>query len=144
LKLLLDTSFLLELKRGRVAAQRALLELTERASDVGISALTAYELYVGAFYRYLKRGDLSELAWLEELLGWITVYPVDRSAAEVAARVKAEAAAKGLQLPDVDLLIAASAGPGTTLLTFDSDHRASMELLRKYGIEVAYLEKGEG
>jgi hypothetical protein len=49
-----------------------------------------------------------------------------------------------LQLPDVDLLIAASAGPGTTLLTFDSDHRASMELLRKYGIEVAYLEKGEG
>ena len=79
----------------------------------------------GVFHRYLRQGNLSELAWLEELLGWVTVYPVDEGAAEVAARVKAEAAAKDLQLPNVDLPIAASADPGTIPLTFDSDDARS-------------------
>lgn len=144
MKLLLDTSFLLELRRGSATAQRVLLERAERASDLGVSALSVYELYVGALYRYLKRGDISELAWLEGLLGWVTVYPVDGRVAEAAARVKAEAMVRGLQLPDIDLLIALSAGPGTVLLTLDSDHEAAGELLSKHGVEVVRLGKSGG
>lgn len=141
MKLLLDTSFILELRKGNNAAEDKLRELSYGASDVGVSVLTLYELYVGAFLCFTKRRDTSELAWLESLLGWVTVYPLTRSTVEAAARVKAEAASKGLQLPDLDILIATSAGSGTLLLTFDNDHEAARQYLSRYGVEVVYLEK---
>lgn len=141
MKLLLDTSFIIELRRGNAAAEDKLRELAASASDVGISILSLYELYLGAFLHYARRGSASELAWLESLLSWVTVYPVTRDSAEAAARVKAEAASRGQQLPDIDLLIATSAGPSSTLLTFDSDHKAAEAYLSRHGVKVVYLEK---
>jgi predicted nucleic acid-binding protein len=144
LKLLLDTSFLLELRRGNAIAREELRRRSEHASNIGVSALSVYELYLGAFLYYLKRRDASELAWLESVLGWLAVYPIDSEVAEVAARVKAEASVKGLQIPEIDLLIAASAGPDTVLLTFDGDHLAARELLSRYGVDVIHLGGKEG
>jgi len=93
---LLNTSFLLELRRGSASARHALLELAERTTDLGCLSFSVCELCGGAFYRYLKWDDTSGLAWLEDLLGWVTACSVDKSTAEVAARVKAEAVARGL------------------------------------------------
>jgi len=141
LKLLLDTSFILELRRGSGAAESKLRELADSASDVGVSVLSVYDLYLGASLYFLKTGSTAELAWLESFLSWVSVYPLSRSSAEVAARVKAEAMLKGLQIPDLDLLIATSAGPDTLLLTFDKDHEGARQHLSRYGVEVVYLGK---
>ncbi|MEM1523446.1 MAG: type II toxin-antitoxin system VapC family toxin [Thermofilaceae archaeon] len=141
MKLLLDTSFIIELRRGSKTAESKLRELADIASDVGISALSLYELHLGASLYFLRTGSTSELAWLESFLSWVSVYPVTRSSAEAAARIKAEAMTKGLNLPDIDLLIATSAGPGTLLLTFDSDHEAARQYLSRYDVKVVYLEK---
>jgi len=141
LKIVFDTSFLLEIRRGNIIAQEEFKKSIENASDIGISIITLYELYLGAFLYYLRRHDPSELDWLENILGWLTIYPVNTKAAEVAAKIKAESSLKGLNISDSDILIATSAGPGTTLLTFDSDHESIKDILSLYNITVIYLEK---
>jgi predicted nucleic acid-binding protein len=50
LKVILDTSFLIELKKGNKKAVEALEERKEECEDIIVSSLTVYELLVGANY----------------------------------------------------------------------------------------------
>jgi len=60
LKILLDTSFLIELKRGNKKAVDALESRKGECEDVVVSSLTVYELLVGANYVWKKHGDARE------------------------------------------------------------------------------------
>ncbi len=141
MKLLLDTSFILELKKGNQKAREALLQERDGASDVVMSVLSLYELYIGALYVWLKKGSMRELVWLEELLKWVSLCSPDRQTIEIASKIQARAMLDGKKFPDMDLLIAVSAGSHTTLLTADRDHLEMSKYLKEYGVEVRYVEK---
>jgi len=138
LKLILDTSFLIALKRGDKAARRLLEERRGRAEDIGISRLSQYELLVGALYMVKKYGDVRELAWINEALRWLTIYEVEKDVIETAARVKSESILKGEDLPDLDLLIALSGKENSELLTLDEDQIKMAKYLAKYKIIVSH------
>lgn len=60
MKLILDTSFLIELKKGNEKAIKALEEKKDKCEDIVVSSLTVYELLVGASYIWKKHGDVRE------------------------------------------------------------------------------------
>ncbi len=143
MKLILDTSFILELRRGNNKAKEILRKESKEAEDILISPLSKYELLVGAYYLWLKKGDMRERLWINDLLAWLTINELDEEAIKRAAEVKAEALLKGLSLPDMDLLIALSTNPPAKLLTFDEDHEKMKELLSKRGIDVIFLSQSK-
>ena len=140
MNLLLDTSFLLELRRGSSKAAESLRRAAEGAGDLLISVLTEYELLVGAYHVLRARGDSGELVWLQRILRWVSVVPLTRRAVDLAARVRARAEERGVGVPDLDLLIACSPDPPARLLTCDSDHQRISDLLAGEGIEVVFVE----
>ncbi|RLE83610.1 MAG: hypothetical protein DRJ39_04585 [Thermoprotei archaeon] len=139
MKLLLDTSFILELKKKNEMAIDALRRESEEAEDILVSSLTEYELLVGAYYLWLKKRDAGEKIWLDNLLTWLTVRELDERAIKRAAEIRAEALMEGVVLPDMDLLIAVTAEPPAKLLTFDEDHEKMKNLLEKKGVKVLFL-----
>ena len=136
MKLLLDTSFILELKKKNEMAIDALRRESEEAEDILISSLTEYELLVGAYYLWLKKRDAGEKIWLDNLLTWLTVRELDERAIKRAAEIRAKALMEDVVLPDMDLLIAE---PPAKLLTFDEDHEKMKNLLEKKGVKVLFL-----
>ncbi len=56
MNLLLDTSFLLELRRGSSKAAESLRRAAEGAGGLLISVLTEYELLAGAYHALRARG----------------------------------------------------------------------------------------
>ncbi|RLE69897.1 MAG: hypothetical protein DRJ37_07325 [Thermoprotei archaeon] len=140
MKLLLDTSFILELKKKNKRAIETLRREVENAEDVIISQLTKYELMVGVYYLWLKNRNIKERIWLDDFLKWVTIAHLSDEAIERAAKIKAKALTNGASLPDMDLLIAVSEDPPVKLLTFDEDHENMKQLLEEIGIAVEYLK----
>ena len=136
MRLILDTSLLVGLRRGDAKAQRALTERRDKADEVGISRLTEYELLLGANFLWKKYNDARESAWLDEALDWLTIYEVDGEVVRRAAEIQAEALTKGKPLPEMDLLVALSAKSGSELLTFDHDQLKMREMLKAQGVTV--------
>lgn len=136
MRLLLDTSFLIALKKGDLKARKILESLRDKVEDVGISRLTQYELMVGAFYLWRKYGDARELTWLDELLKWLTIYEVDDEVVRLASKIKAETILKGEIVYDIDLIIAVSGKSGSALLTVDNDQLKLKNNLESIGITV--------
>ena len=141
MKLLLDTSFIVEIKRGNDRAIKILQREAKNAQDIVISILTKYELLIGVYYLIIKEKNFGEKIWLDEFLKWVRVVEITDSVIEKAAKIKAKARLKGLELPDMDLLIAVSLEPPVKLLTSDEDHQEMQEFLKEEGIEVLYIEK---
>ncbi|MCD6348258.1 MAG: type II toxin-antitoxin system VapC family toxin [Candidatus Korarchaeota archaeon] len=139
MRLLLDTSFLLELRKGNEEAEKSLREESKDASDIGISVLTLYELLVGSHYVWMRRKDPRERIWLDNLLKWLTIYELREEVVRRAAEAKAEAMLEGMGLPDMDLLIALTVDGPAKLLTCDEDHKAMAYLLKKRDIQVVYI-----
>ncbi|MEM4006564.1 MAG: type II toxin-antitoxin system VapC family toxin [Nitrososphaerota archaeon] len=110
MKLLINTSFLIALRKGDLKARKTLESLKDKIEDIGISRLTEYELMVGAFYLWKKYGDARELAWLNEVLKWLTIYEVDEEVIKLDSKIKSEALLNGERetIYDIDLLIAVS------------------------------------
>ena len=136
MKLLLDTSFLIELKRENKNALRALEERKEACEDLMVSEITIYELTVGAKFVWKKHGDAKELIKIREMLKALTRVPVDEEVVERASEVKSSLMLKGIDVPDIDILIASS-DPECEILTFDRD----FERLKEVGIKVTVLDK---
>lgn len=136
MRLLLDTSFLVALKRGDPKARKILESMKDKAEDIGISRLTEYELMVGAFYLWKKYGDAREFAWLDEALKWLTIYEIDSETVRLASQIRAESMLNGVALHDTDLLIAVCGKTGSSLLTFDEDQLKLKGYLEKIGITI--------
>ncbi|MGQ9469861.1 MAG: type II toxin-antitoxin system VapC family toxin [Nitrososphaerales archaeon] len=139
MRLLLDTSFLIALRKGDHKVAEVFEAKKGEAEDVGISRLSQYELLVGASYLWKKHGDVREYLWMEETLRWLTIYELDGDVVRMAAEAKCEALLRGEDVPDMDLLIALSAKAGSELLTLDEDHARLKGYLNEKGVRVTYL-----
>ena len=136
MKVLLDTSFIIELKRGNIEAKKALEERKEKCEDILISSLSVYELLVGARYIWKKYGDMREFVKIQDILEFLTEIPVDYNVVKRASELKAELMTKGSHAPDIDILIACS-DENAEILTFDRD----FEVLKDAGLNVTLLDK---
>ncbi|MCF8884333.1 MAG: type II toxin-antitoxin system VapC family toxin [Aigarchaeota archaeon] len=112
--------------------------LKDKIEDIGISRLTEYELMVGAFYLWKKYGNARELAWLDEVLKWLTIYEVDEEVIKLASKIKSEALLNGERetIYDIDLLIAVSGKSGSALLTLDKNQFKLKNYLENIGITI--------
>ncbi|MCS7122117.1 MAG: type II toxin-antitoxin system VapC family toxin [Archaeoglobaceae archaeon] len=134
MKILLDTSFLIELKKGNEKAVKVLKELSEKCEDLLVSTLTVYELLSGANYLWKKFGNARDLLIIQEMLKSLTIVPFEFENARKASEVRAELMLRGLNVPDVDVLIACS--EDAKILTFDKDFTP----LKDLGFDVLILD----
>jgi predicted nucleic acid-binding protein len=137
LRLILDTSVVIALRRGDPAVLNAMAQRRDRAEEVGISRLTEYELLLGAEFLWKKYGDAREMTWLKDALDWVAVYEVDGEVVRDAAEAQTDALGNGRPVPEMDLLVALSAKSGSELLTLDEDQLAMSESLNSKGVAVA-------
>jgi predicted nucleic acid-binding protein len=137
LRLVVDTSVLIGLRNGDAAVRRALEERRHSADEVGMSRLTQYELLLGAEFLWKKYGDAREVAWLDGISDWLSVYEADAEVVKTAAAVQAEALLGGSPVPDMDVFIAVSGKAGSELLTTDEDQLAMKDALESRGITVS-------
>ncbi len=133
MKVILDTSFLIELKRGNKKAVEALKKRKDKCEDIIVSMLTVYELFVGANYIWKKHGNAKEMIIIDDMLKSLTVVPVDLDVVKKASSVKAELMLRGMDVPDLDILIACS--DDAEILTFDKDFNPLKEL----GFKITFL-----
>lgn len=97
---LLDTSFLIEVERGRARIPDA--------EDLGIATITASELLHGV-HRSDEAHRPARLAFVEWILGSIPSYPFSLQVARVHSRMWAERQAAGKPLGAHDLIVASTA-----------------------------------
>jgi len=135
LKIILDTSFLIEIKKGNKMAVDALEERKEECEDIIVSSLTVYELLVGANYVWKKHGNAKEMMIIKDMLKPLTVVPVVLDVVKSASSVKAELMLRGMEVPDLDILIACS-DEDAEILTFDKD----LNPLKELGFKITVLE----
>lgn len=135
MKILLDTSFLIELKKGNKNALNILIDRKKKAQDVLVSSLTIYELLSGAHYILKKHDDIKELKQIQEMLQNLTEAVIDIKVIWKAAELKAELLLSGTPVPDIDIIIACS--DEAEILTYDSDFGR----LTDFGFKVTVLEK---
>ena len=134
MKLILDTSFLIELKKGNKKAVAALEERKDKCEDLIVSSLTIYELLVGAYYIFKKYGDVREIARIQDMMKFLTVVPVDLEVVKRSSEVKSELMIRGKDIPDIDILIACT-DKDAEILTFDDDFKH----LKNLGFKVTIL-----
>jgi predicted nucleic acid-binding protein len=104
---LFDTDAVSELlRREPLAAYVAWLRTIPREEQF-ISAVTAGELYHGAYRSAARDRHLMNIE--ERVLPAVTVLPFDAAVAKVFGRVRAELEVAGTRLDDADLQIAATA-----------------------------------
>lgn len=111
----LDTTFLIDLRKGSPEALIKARELEESGEPKCVTSPAAAEMLVGAF-----RAGGAQLERTRSLLGSLIFLDADMEACEEAGRLGAELLARGTPVSAVDLLIAAiSKRHGQTLITRD-------------------------
>ena len=138
MKLLLDTSFLIQLMKKNSKAIRILDEKKKSADDAVISSLSIYELLVGAQIIHQKHQSMTEFRKVENILRFLTEKPVNSKVSWKAAEIRAKLQMDGKAVPDIDLLIACS-DEDAEILTFDKD----FEPLSGIGFNLVILEPPE-
>lgn len=122
MRLLLDTSVLIDALRGRGAGERLRGLRTSGASTPWICAINVEELYRGV--------REAEEAALRRFLGGFRLAPLGREEAELAGRWRRDLARGGVTLGQADCMIAAAAvGIGARLATGNPKHFPMPELV---------------
>ena len=85
--------------------------IREAVGDVAIviSSLTVAELAHGIYRAKTPERSRQRRQFLDELMAHVSVHPITGATAEIIARIGAEQAAKGVNLPLADLIIGACA-----------------------------------
>ena len=109
-------------------------ERKEECEDLVVSSLTVYELFTGANYVWRKYGNAREMMVVKDMLKALTIVPVDTDVAKRASEVKAGLMLKGMNIPDLNILIACS-DTDSEILTFDRD----FEPIKEIGFKVTLL-----
>jgi tRNA(fMet)-specific endonuclease VapC len=111
LGIVLDSSILIAAERRKRTAAQVIEDVVQKVGAVPVilSALTVAEVGHG-----ICRANTAEIrtrrrAFLDELKATIPVHSITETTAEIIARVGGEQAAKGINLPSVDLIIGACA-----------------------------------
>ena len=79
------------------------------AVPIILSSLTVAEIGHGIYRANTPEIRERRRAFLDELKATIPIHPITEATAEIIARVGGEQAAKGINLPFIDLIIAAGA-----------------------------------
>ncbi len=103
---ILDTSFLVDLLRGRGEAQELLAELEEKSAPIFTTPITALELYRGA---HLSKDPEKNLGVVEKVLASLLVLPLNEEACMVFGALSARLRSDGKKIGEFDEVIAAIA-----------------------------------
>ena len=110
---LLDTDPCIGILRQRSGMVERLRQLAP--TDCAISMVSVYQLYCGV---EKVQAPLKERQKVERFISTIIEVPLDRTAAETAARIRADLERQGMSIGPYDLLIAGQAvASGLTLVT---------------------------
>ena len=122
---MLDTNVIIKYLAGDESAK----QLIDNASDISVSVIVVGELQYGA--QKSSRTE-SNLALFKNFLSCFTIIPVDENIAAMYGEVKEQLRSKGVNIPENDVWIAATAkSRQCKLLTYDT-HFKSVD-----GLEVA-------
>jgi tRNA(fMet)-specific endonuclease VapC len=124
MRILLDTSVLIDVLRRRRGRPQWLGQLLRDGHTVSTSALNLAEVYAG-----MRRG---EEARTKEFLNSLTCYEVTADIAEIGGRIKHQWAQRGRTLTLVDALIAAVALENDLPLATDNRKDFPMPALKQY------------
>jgi len=125
---LVDSDWLIDATAGRLSAVRTLDHLSD--DGLAVSIIAVAEVYEGAFG--LSDPDAA-LAYFREFLSSYTMLPLTDPIIERFARARAALRQQGQMIPDMDLLIAATAiYHDLTLLTRNIRHFEHIPSLRLY------------
>ena len=123
-RLLLDTTVLIDVLRGRAAAAR-LREMRSIDEPPYVCAINVEELWRGL------REDEADAA--RRLIGACRIAPLGRPEGEIAGRWRASFTARGVTLAQADCLIAAAAlGVGARIATGNPRHFPMDELVLEH------------
>ena len=105
-RVLLDTSFLIDLMNGDSAAVEKSLELERNLIQQRLSSMTLFELYYG-----VARSEQSadERQKIEAVLASKPIHPADTAVMRKAGRLSGELMNDGAPVGDGDIIIAATA-----------------------------------
>lgn len=103
---ILDTSFLVDLIRGRKEAQDMLSELEANRAPFFVTPITVLELYRGA---HLSRNPKKNLEVVKEILASLLVLPLDDEACQVFGALSARLKSEGKRIGEFDEVIASIA-----------------------------------
>lgn len=114
---LLDTDTCIGVLRQKPAMIQRLKQLAP--TDCGVSMVTTYELHCGVEKAKDPAGERQKV---QRFISAIIELPLDRAAAEAAARIRADLERQGQVIGPYDLLIAGQAlASGLTLVTNNRD-----------------------
>lgn len=119
----LETTFVIDILRGRPEAKELLEELLAEDEFLTVSAPTVMEIVTGAG---LGR-SASELDAVQKFLSSVAVLPLDQESAISAGETNAHLILSGDTVPPMDIMIAAIAKHhGQTLVTKNVKHFSRM------------------
>ena len=111
LGLVLDSSVLIAAERRKQTPAQIIEDVVKKVGAVPIilSSLTVAEIGHGIYRANTPEIRERRRAFLDELKATIPIHPITEATAEIIARVGGGQAAKGINLPFIDLIIAAGA-----------------------------------
>src|SRR2546427_2155431 len=111
LGLVLDSSVLIAAERRKQTPAQIIEDVVKKVGAVPIilSSLTVAEIGHGIYRANTPEIRERRRAFLDELKATIPIHPITEATAEIIARVGGEQAAKGINLPFIDLMIGARA-----------------------------------
>ena len=123
--LILDSSVVIAAERRGDTVERLIQRIVDTTGDqeAALSAVGVTELVHGIFRAQTAEQKGRREAFVEELLGALTVYPFTTEAARVAGKLDGEQQSRGIVIPFGDLLIAATAlSLGYSVVTVNLRH----------------------
>ncbi len=130
--MLFDTSIIVNILRDRNYWENLKPKLED--SRITVSALTAYELYKGAYKQHAKHGRLNELEVVDRFVATCTIVPIDQKIARIAGSLFSKLEKEGVRASEADLIISATAiCLNEKICTADEDY---LEIARRSELKV--------
>jgi len=112
--LVLDSSVLVAAERAKLTTPEVLRNIRATAevgdAPIVISVMTVAELAHGIYRANTPERRERRRQFVDELKTHVPIHPITEATAEIIARVGGEQAAKGINLPFIDLMIGARFG----------------------------------
>ena len=127
-KIFVDSNYVIDYLRGRAYTKDLIEKIKHKELEAHISAVTVFELHVGALLSNDPRKRFEEI---ELLLNWVKVVDIDKEIMYIAAKIHVDLRRRGLTVGIEDIIIAAtSISVNIALLTDNKKHFANIHGLR--------------
>lgn len=127
-KICVDSNYLIDYLRGSAYTKDLIEKIKDKNLEAYISAVTVFELYVGAF---LSNNPKAKFEEIESLLSWFQVVDINKGIMLLTAKIHVNLRRRGLLLEIQDIIIAAtSISINMALLTNNKKHFANIQEIR--------------